>query len=126
MYLIDTNIFLEILLEQVKKDTCKNFLDTHVGQLFMSDFSLHSIGVILFRGGSQDVFEKFARDVLPKVDVVILSKVMYEKLPEEAKNFKLDFDDIYQFKVAREYGLALVTMDRDFENVKNDIQVIFL
>jgi predicted nucleic acid-binding protein len=126
MYLLDTNIFLEILLEQAKKDTCKNFLDTHVGQLSISDFSLHSIGVILFRNDSEDVFEKFVRDVLPKVDIVTLSKTAYEKLPEAAANFRMDFDDIYQFKVAEEYGLAIVTLDRDFENVKDDIQVIFL
>ncbi|GAK48839.1 hypothetical protein U14_00050 [Candidatus Moduliflexus flocculans] len=29
MYLIDTNIFLEILLEQAKKDVCKAFLTQH-------------------------------------------------------------------------------------------------
>jgi hypothetical protein len=49
MYLIDTNIFLEILLDQTKKAACKTFLDKHSGQLALSDFSLHSIGVIAFR-----------------------------------------------------------------------------
>jgi len=46
-YLLDTNIFLEILLGQDKKEVCKKFLETHIGEIFISDFSLHSIGVIL-------------------------------------------------------------------------------
>ena len=48
MYLIDTNIFLEVLLTQEKKETCKKFLDENIKNLYISDFSLHSIGVILF------------------------------------------------------------------------------
>jgi uncharacterized protein len=48
MYLIDTNIFLEILLSQKQKDICKEFLVSNIEQIYISDFSLHSIGVILF------------------------------------------------------------------------------
>ncbi len=44
--LIDTNIFLEILLDQEKKNICKEFLNYNIDHLFLSDFSLHSIGVI--------------------------------------------------------------------------------
>jgi len=51
MFLIDTNIFLEILLEQEKKEDCKKFLNDHIGNLHITDFSLHSIGVILFKQG---------------------------------------------------------------------------
>jgi predicted nucleic acid-binding protein len=47
MYFIDTNVFLEILLAQDKKDICKDFLNSNVENLSISDFSLHSIGVIL-------------------------------------------------------------------------------
>lgn len=47
MYLIDTNIFLEILLNQDKKEICKNFLSENFNLLHISDFSIHSIGVIL-------------------------------------------------------------------------------
>ncbi len=52
MYLLDTNIFLEILLGQEKKDECKKFLIANEDNIFISDFSLHSIGVILFRHNS--------------------------------------------------------------------------
>ena len=51
MYLIDTNVFPEVLLAQEKRELCKNFLNANIGSLYISDFSLHSIGVILFRNG---------------------------------------------------------------------------
>lgn len=47
MFLVDTNIFLEILPGQEKKTICKEFLDDNAGNLNISDFSLHSLGVIL-------------------------------------------------------------------------------
>ena len=37
----------------------------------------------------------------------------------------LDFDDAYQYSVAKYYELKVVTMDRDFEKVK-DVEVVFL
>lgn len=43
MFLIDTNIFLEILLAQNKKEICKDFLNFNIGKLYITDFSLHSI-----------------------------------------------------------------------------------
>ena len=48
-FLYDTNIFLEILLNQDKKEQAKEILDNHLDQFFISDFSLHSIGVILIK-----------------------------------------------------------------------------
>ena len=48
-YLFDTNIFLEILLNQDKKEKAKDILKANLNQLFISDFSIHSIGVILIK-----------------------------------------------------------------------------
>ena len=61
MYLVDTNIFLEILLQQNKSKNCKLFLDKNSGVLNISDFFLHSIGVILFRNKKEKIFLKFMR-----------------------------------------------------------------
>ena len=126
MYLVDTNVFLEILLEQAKKDICKNFLNTHAGCLYISDFSLHSIGVILFRNAKEDVFQKFTHDVLPKSHVITLAKHVYQDLVENKRQFGLDFDDSYQYSVAKESGFTLVTMDGDFKSIQQNIKVIFL
>ena len=71
-YLIDTNIFLEILLNQEKNEICKAYLNQKIGKICMSDFSLHSIGVILFRYKKFELYKTFINDVLPKVKLVTL------------------------------------------------------
>lgn len=126
MYLIDTNIFLEILLLQERKETCKNFLDANIGSMSISDFSLHSIGVILFRNNKDNVFLEFTKDIIPKVDIITLHKSLYEELPHDKNTFGLDFDDLYQYKIAKERDLKIVTLDKYFEKVNKAIEVIFL
>lgn len=126
MYLVDTNVFLEILLLQKKKDDCKRFLDENGSDLYLTDFSLHSIGVILFRHKREDLFTKFARDTLNRMEIITLSKEAYQHLPETRKATNLDFDDAYQFLVANENELAIVTLDGDFERVKEKVPVRFL
>lgn len=125
MYLIDTNVFLEVLLTQEKRETCKKFLDDNIGNLYISDFSLHSIGVILFRNKKEDAFQKFVSDIFPNVEIVTLSKWSYDGLVDIKKKSGLDFDDAYQYKIAKENDLKLITMDTDFEEI-TDIDVIFL
>lgn len=126
MYLIDTNIFLEILLAQAKKVPCKQFLDAHRDSLSISDFSLHSIGVIAFRNNQEDVFEQFLQDILPQADIVTLSRAGYKKLARVKQQFGLDFDDAYQYQVAQEHALEIVTLDSDFKHVQHAIHVLFL
>lgn len=56
--LLDTNIFLEILLEQEQTMACRRLLSTvNTRSLFISDFSLHSIGLALFRRKRLGAFE---------------------------------------------------------------------
>jgi len=86
---------------------------------------LHSIGVILFRNKKEDVFQKFVSDIFPNVEIVTLSKWSYDGLVDIKKKSGLDFDDAYQYKIAKEHDLKLVTMDTDFEDI-TDIDVIFL
>jgi predicted nucleic acid-binding protein len=126
MHVLDTNIFLEILLTQEKREICKRFLDANVGNLHISDFSLHSIGVILFRNNKEGIFKKFVEDVISKVKIIGLSKESYKDLPEIKKKFDLDFDDAYQYKVVKDHNLEIVTMDNDFEKVEHEIKVMFL
>jgi len=41
------------------------------------------------------------------------------------KSLNLDFDDAYQYSMAKYYGLKVVTMDKDFERIK-DVEIVFL
>ncbi len=126
MYLIDTNIFLEVLLGQEKKEVCKEFLDTNIESLKISDFSFHSIGVILFRNRKDGIFVEFANDIIPKIEIVTLPIEVYCELPKVKDDFGLDFDDSYQFYIAKEHKLQIVTMDKDFNKAKGKIDVLFL
>ncbi len=37
----------------------------------------------------------------------------------------MDFDDTYQYSAAKYYGLQVVTMDKDFEKIK-DVEILIL
>ncbi len=125
MILADTNIFLEILLKQKKSDICKAFLDDNSSSLFISDFSLHSIGLILLKSNAPDVLRKFLNDTLPTLKISSLPTNAYESLIDAAQKFSLDFDDAYQHAVAKNLNLKIATMDQDFKRV-DDIDIIFL
>jgi predicted nucleic acid-binding protein len=124
MFLADTNIFLEVLLAGNKAETCKAFLDQNPGKIHLSDFSLHSIGVILFRQRKELVFKAFFEDVSINTRILSLAKESYLKLPEIKQRFNLDFDDAYQFQVAEDHKLAIATMDKDFNRVREELEVV--
>jgi predicted nucleic acid-binding protein len=91
----------------------------------MSDFSLHSIGVILFKYHKQDVYRKFIADMIPNVKLISLPVMLYDKIIDMSQSFNLDFDDAYQCVAAKYYELKIITMDKDFKKAK-DIDLLFL
>jgi len=125
MFLVDTNIFLEIFLDQTKEENCRIFLNNYIGKLNITDFSLHSIGIILFKYNKEDIFQKFIEDIVPNVKLLSLPMEKYIEVINVKKSLNLDFDDAYQYSVAKYYGLKIVTMDKDFEKIK-DVEIIFL
>jgi len=125
MFLVDTNIFLEILLEQDKKVDCKKFLDNNIRNLHITDFSLHSIGIILLKYDKIKIFQKFIEDVLPNIKLISLHVELYREIISIRKTLNFDFDDAYQYGIAKYFGLNIVIMDRDFERI-NDVDVLFL
>ena len=126
MFLLDTNIFLEIALSQEKEDICKDFIRKNKSKSYISDFSLHSIGIILFRYGQKDSFALFLEDVLSKIRVISLPLEKRKDLPIISNTFNLDYDDSYQAAICKEYSLQLVTMDKDFKRAEEFIEVLFL
>jgi predicted nucleic acid-binding protein len=80
-YLVDTNILLEILLRQPKGQKCQEFLLANAGNLVVSDFSLHSIGVVTFRAKREDLFSRFLTDLLPGMELLGLDIVGHAAIP---------------------------------------------
>ena len=125
MFLVDTNIFLEILLRQEKISDCRKFLEEHNDKIYISDFTLHSIGVILYRYNKKEIFNDFLQDVLPSVKLLSLPSEAYKIFYETTDNMNLDFDEFYQYRLAKYFGLEIITLDSDFWKVK-DVKVRFL
>jgi len=124
--LVDTNVFLEILLGQSASQRCRDFLNQDPGANWISDFSLHSIGVLLFRKNRVELFRQFTADTLPQLTILTLSSTGYSEVIAARDRFDLDFDDAYQFCVAKEAGLTIATQDKDFERVKTELSVKFI
>lgn len=125
-YLADTNIFLKILLGQQNSTLCKAFLINPKHKVFISDFSLHTVGVILFRENSFDAYNHFLLDITKNIGVLSLPIKKYASIVQMAVNYKLDFDDAYQATIADVYNLRMKTQDKDFSRVMPEITVEFL
>lgn len=120
MYLVDTNIFLETLLNQDKAAEVQSFLrSTDLNIVFMTDFSLYSIGITLFRLKKFALFISFLEDiVVDGIDILSLDPEDLKTLDQSVQQFSLDFDDAYQYAVAEKYDLQLVSFDRDFDRTE--------
>jgi len=118
MYLLDTNIWLERLLDQGRSGEVEEFLSSVPSErLFITDFSLHSIGVILGRLGCMPAFCSFIADLFidGAVAVIALDPVQMKSLARTMELYRLDFDDAYQYTAAVEHSLVLISFDSDFE-----------
>lgn len=118
MYLLDTNIWLEVLLDQARAKSAQRLIAaTPPLNLYVTDFTLHSIGVILTRLKRLATLRKFVTDLgtPPAVSLVRLSFEQLAMLPAVSQQFKLDFDDAYQYAAAKVEGLQLVSFDGDFD-----------
>jgi len=121
MYLLDTNIFLEILLQREKSKAAKNlFIANPSTDLFLTDFSLHSIGVFLFQRNKHETYVSFVKDVVIKAGISVIGLDPKEvlALAEVSKRYHLDFDDAYQYAVAQKYELQIMSFDADFDHTE--------
>lgn len=110
---------------QNKKDKCEQFLNGNIENLNITDFSLHSIGVILFKYNKETYFKQFIDDIFSHINLLTLPVDLYKDIGHIKEKLKLDFDDAYQYSVAKYYELKIITMDTDYKKI-NDVEVIFL
>jgi predicted nucleic acid-binding protein len=126
VYLVDTNLWLERLLDQVRSEEVGQFLERVAPErLFITDFSFHSIGVVLDRLQQTDVLLQFVRDVFVEggVTLIRLNPEDTSRLVEIISEAKLDFDDAYQYTAAEKYDLSIVSFDSDFDRTERGRRV---
>jgi len=125
MYLVDTNIWLERLLDQERSTEVGEFLTLMPTEdLLMSDFSLHSIGVILDRLGQCAIFTQFVDDLFVRGKVILVSIQPEDMvhLVEVMDRYNLNFDDAYQYVAAEQSAAVIVSFDGDFDRTERGRQ----
>lgn len=100
MYLVDTNIFLELLLEQEKSESVRTFLqNVDQSKIFISDFCIYSIGIILMKRKRFKTFLRFIDDQVINVGIIHLEPEELKIIPQFVSAFNLDFDDAYHYAI---------------------------
>lgn len=118
MYLVDTNVWLERLLGQQQSETVGQFLEqVPSDRLFVTGFTIHSIGIILARLRRPEVLLLFVQEVFVDGAVILIHLGLAGLFrPVEAmEQCNLDFDDAYQYVAAEVHNLTLVSLDGDFD-----------
>ncbi len=121
IYLVDTNVFLEGFLEQQKVEEVRSFFQrTDLKKIFITDISFHSLGIILFKLKKSHLFISFLDDMVMDGGINIVSLLPDElrELEKIAQDFKLDFEDAYQYLAAEKYNLQLISFDKDFDRTE--------
>ncbi|MDD4136788.1 MAG: PIN domain-containing protein [Methanoregula sp.] len=121
MYLLDTNIFLEYILKRPRvREVTDFFSRADLSSLHVSDFSLHTIGVIFLRERKYPEFLTFINEDIIESGIRVLSiePEDFSYVTRAAERFTLDFDDAYQYAVTEKFRLSLVSFDKDFDRTE--------
>lgn len=124
MYLVDTNIFLEVLLSGGRKEECKIFLSLlrngeKIGVI--TDFSIHSILVIMEGFNRRRELKLFLTSLLDYKGLRIYNTTLMDELSaiDLSYELNLDMDDSIQYHVATMLKAdGIVSFDRHFDGLK--------
>ena len=123
MYLVDTNIFLEILLLQAKAQECENFLNLLKNGKktgIITDFTIHSIIVIMYNLNKLKELKIFLSSLTAYKGLHIYNTTITDEISavELAINHKLDMDDAIQYAAALATNTqAIISFDRHLNNL---------
>ncbi len=116
--LVDTNVWLELLLERERAEEARQFFNqVEADLLAITEFSLYSLGIILTRLHKGEVFHEFLSDTLndSAVRCIRLNTEELKQILVVQRQFQLDFDDAYQYVAATRNGYTLISFDHDFD-----------
>jgi predicted nucleic acid-binding protein len=130
MYLIDTNVFLELFLDQDKKEIAGeifNKIERKEIKAVLSGFALHSIEYILSIKERTDILRDFLYAISSFENLSIYFTSIEEDLQilDIMDESALDFDDSNQYFVAKKFGAEIITFDKDFRKI-DDLSVTLL
>lgn len=123
-YLVDTNIFLEVMLSQAKKGDCKRLLSMlREGKIrgVITDFTIHSIMVLMDRFKKRQQLKTFLSSLTAYKELHIYTTSITDEVRsvEEATKTGLDIDDAIQYIVALSVNAeAIISFDKHFDKLK--------
>lgn len=119
MLVIDANIVLEVLYRRSRWKESKELLDRiKRGELSacMLQFAVHGISVML---GKPELVSTFLREILSWRGLEVRDLSVEEEVvaAELAREVGLDFDDGLHYYLAKKVGAAIVSFDKDFDDL---------
>ncbi len=123
MLLIDTNIFLEVLLSRARTEESKELLASlRDGKRngMITDFTVHSIIAIMERFGKLSELKTFLSSLLAYKGLFVYSTTIADEIrsAEFALKRKLDMDDAIQYSSALSVkASAIVSFDKHFDGL---------
>ena len=124
MYLVDTNIFLEVLLSRTRKEECKKLLRSlKDGKRsgIITDFTIHSIIAIMDGLNRLNELKTFLLSLLAYQGLHIHHTTITDevKATEFAVERNLDMDDAIQYSSALSANAdAIISFDKHFDGLK--------
>lgn len=120
MILLDTNIFLELLLDQKRAAECESLLElVSKGEMeaAVTHFAVHAVEAALVSGEN---LERFLRNLEHSMGLYIYDTNLSEEMAAAliSKKISRDFDDTLQYYVAKKLGAdAIVSFDEHFDGL---------
>ena len=120
MILVDTNVFLELLLGQKRAGECQRLLESlSRGEVegVVTHFSVHAVEAVL---GGGDALTAFLRNLERSAGLYIYDSDISDETAAGlmAEKIGRDFDDSLQYYVAKKLGAeSIVSFDRHFDDL---------
>jgi len=121
MFLIDTNVFLEVMLARGKRTACIDLLESVKSgreRATVTDFTIYSIMLILESQQKLRELDRFLRSLSAYKGLTIHAASLADKIQavELVDSGEFDIDDAVQYASARAVkAKAIVSLDRDFD-----------
>ncbi len=122
MYLIDANVFLELLYKRQRWKESYRFLEmVRSGEVkgYVLQFAIHGISAILAK---PELVEAFLAEISTWRGLEVIKSGLEEEMEaaRTAAGVGLDFDDGLHYYYAKRLGVAIVSFDKDFD--KTDVK----
>lgn len=120
LILLDTNIFLELLLDQKRAAECENLLE-HIAtgdiEAAITHFAVHAVEAVL---EDSKTLATFLANLEHSAGMVIYDTTLSDEMAAAliSQKIDLDFDDALQYYVAKKLGAeSIVSFDEHFDKL---------